>query len=342
MRRSHPPVHVAAALLVAGGLAACGTDGSEASGAPAPAASTRVVESAYGEVEIPAEPERILADLMTVDYLTALGYDLDNVIGVFGLDFYRDAEDHYLRDQLADEDLIDPGFPYEVDLEAVAAAAPDLILLPFDQIDGAKTRQKLAQIAPLVAVPTAEDDRDGGRYAGGASFQDWRGTLRSYGELLGRDAEAEAYIQGTEATLEQVREEHADLIEAAEVVEAKSTPDFVAINPIDPNPSVLGSILLSELGFGQPAAVDAVEPDEWGTIEVSLENTDLLESDLLFLEVREDSARHEESPLWDSLDVVQDDRVVTVGNHWEFGGAVGAREVLADIDDALSSLAATS
>lgn len=320
-------------------LAACGSDASEAGAGTEPEPTTRVVESAYGEVEIPAEPQRIVADLMTVDYLTALGYDTDTIVGVFGLDFYADDETHYLRDELAREDLVDPGFAYDADLEAVAAADPDLILLPFDQIDGAKGREKLAAIAPLVAVPTSEEDADGGRYGGTASFQDWRGTLRSYGELLGREDEAEAFIAETEDQIEQLREEHADVIAATEVVQAKSTPEYVAINPIETDLAALGSILLGELGFHEPAAVQDAEVDEWGSVDVSQENTSLLDGDLLFLEVREGSDRHESSPLWETLEVVQNAGVVTVGNHWQFGGAVGAREVLADIDATLTELA---
>lgn len=329
------------AVLAATVLTACGTDDdSSPSDATAEEATTRVVESAYGEVEIPTEPQRIMADLMTVDYLTALGYDTDNIVGVFGADFHSDDEDHYLRDELAREGLVDPGFVYEAELEAVAAADPDLILLPFDQIDGTRSREKLAKVAPLVAVPTSEENAEGGRYGGTASFQDWRGTLRSYGELLGREAEAEAFIEESEAMLEDLREEHADLIAETSVVQAKSTSEYVAINPINTDLAALGSILLGELGFQQPPAVETAKPDEWGSIDISQENTSLLDGDLLFLEVRENSLRHEDSPLWETLDVVRSDRVVIVGNHWQFGGAVGAREVIADVDETLTAIAA--
>lgn len=327
------------ALLVTIVLSACGDDGGAGQPAAASEETTRVVQGAYGEVEIPAEPQRIVADLMTVDYLTALGYDTDNIVGVFGAGFHAEDEEHYLRDELSRDDLVDPGFPYEADLEAIAAADPDLILLPFDQIDGAEGREKMAKVAPLLAVPTSEEDADGGRYGGTASFQDWRGTLRSYGELLGLEAEAEAYIEESEAMIDELREEHADVIAETEVVQAKSTTDYVAINPIDTDLAALGSILLRELGFEQPQAVESAKPDEWGSIDISQENTSLLDGDLLFLEVREGSERHEESPLWDTLEVVQNDRVVVVGNHWQFGGAVGAREVLADIDETLTAIA---
>jgi len=300
-----------------------------------------VVGGAYGEVEIPAEPQRILADLMTVDYLIALGYDTSAIVGVFGGDWYAEEDSHYLHEEVSRERLVDPGFAYEADLEEVAAADPDLILVPFDQIDGVETKDQLADIAPLLAVPTSESTKSDERYAGTASFQDWRGTLRAYGAVLGREDEAEAYIAESEEMLEELRTEHADLIETTAVVQAKSTPDYVAITPLTTDQGALGSILLNELGFQQPDQLDAVEPDEWGSIEISEENTSLLDGDLLFLEVREGSTEHEKSPLWSTLDVVRNDGVVVVGNHWEFGGAVGARVVIEDIDAALDGDPAT-
>jgi iron complex transport system substrate-binding protein len=321
-------------LLASTVLTACGSSEEPAKTAE----TTRVVRSSYGEVEIPSEPKRIIADVLTIDYLTALGYDTDNIVGVFGASYHSGDEDYYQHEQVSRVGLIDPGFAFEANVEEVAAAKPDLILLPFDQIDGAEAREELAQIAPLVAVPTSESTPEEGRYGGTASFQDWRGTLRSYGAVLDREDEAEAYIEETEGMIEDLREEHADTIASSRVVQAKSTPDYVAVNPITNDKAALGSILLREMGFREPDAVRKAKADEWGSIELSQENSSLLDGDLLFLEVREGSTRHEESPLWKTLNVVRNDRVITVGNHWQVGGAVGAREVLEDIDETLTEI----
>jgi ABC-type Fe3+-hydroxamate transport system substrate-binding protein len=102
----------------------------------------------------------------------------------------------------------------------------------------------------------------------------------------------------------------------------------------------LSSLVLTELGFTAPEAVAAIPPDEYGSIEISAENTNLLDADLLFLEVRQGSTRHEESPLWAGLGVVRSGNVVVVGNHWEFGGAVAARTVVGDIAAALDDYVA--
>ncbi|GAA4815463.1 ABC transporter substrate-binding protein [Nocardioides caeni] len=324
---------VSGVLLALPALAACGTEGHGRAGDGEGA--TRTVTGAYGEIEIPADPQRIMADPMTVDYLTALGYDTSVIVGVFAATDHVEEEDHYLHDALDWDAMVDPGYTYEADLEQVAAADPDLILVPFDQIDGAEGLDQMKEIAPLLAVPTSEPTEEEGRYGGTASFQDWRGTLRSYGELLDREEEAEAYIAETEEQLETLRTDQAAAIAEIEVVQAKSTPDYVAVNPLTSDKGAIGVTLLRELGFEQPEQLDAIEPDEWGTIDISPENTSLLDGDLLFLEVRDATSRHEDSPLWPTLDVVANDRVVTVGNHWEFGGAVGARAVIADIAAAI-------
>ncbi|HEY7073489.1 MAG TPA: ABC transporter substrate-binding protein, partial [Acidimicrobiales bacterium] len=187
-------IALAAAVLAV--PAACG-GGDEEPAAPAEDA-TRTVETAYGEVEIPAEPQRIVGDLMTVDYLSALGYDTDRIVGVFDRDFF--PADHYLAGVLGQDGIVDVGSTYEPNVEAIAAARPDLILLPFDQIDGSPVLDELREIAPLAAVATSEGSDDPEvRYGGTASFQDWRSTIRAYGALLDLGDEAEAYVADTEA-----------------------------------------------------------------------------------------------------------------------------------------------
>jgi iron complex transport system substrate-binding protein len=339
--RSTGSALAALALVLLPAIAGCGDD--DAAGGASDAA-TRSVEGAYGPIDIPAEPQRIFADLMTVDYLTALGFDTSRIAGVFGAGFFQEADAHYLDGFFAAQEVIDPGFQYDANVEEVAAADPDLILLPFDQIDGSEIQTELAAIAPLLVVPTSEGREAAVRFGGTASFQDWRTTLGAYGELLDLGDEAEAYITETEAQLEAISAEHGDLITSITATEAKSTPDYMAINALDSalESGVLGTIIMSELGFRPPEQLAALAPDEYGTIELSSENIDLLDGDLLFLEVREGSTEHEASPLWPALSVVQEGGVVVVGNHWEFGGAVAAREVIADIDEALDALAARS
>jgi iron complex transport system substrate-binding protein len=300
------------------------------------------VEGAYGPIEIPTDPQRIVADLMTVDYLTALGYDTSKIVAVFEAEWFAGIDDHYLADFFAEQQPIDPGPQWDVNLEALAAAEPDLIIAPFDQLDRSPQLAQIQQIAPTLVIPTSEGEDPEGRYGGTASFQDWRSTIRSYGNVLGLEAEAEAYVAESEAALASLETEFGDLIASTTATQAKSTPDSMAINVLsaDSERGVLGSILMSELGFTAPEAQAGIEPDEYGTIELSAETVNLLDGDLLFLEVRSDATGHSDSPLWETLGVVQADNVITVGNHWEYGGAVAARIVIDDLRAALETYAA--
>jgi iron complex transport system substrate-binding protein len=363
------------ALALVAPLAACGSDSDDAASGtsptadvtaepevtaepdeagatePAPAATATTgtdvagsvtVESAYGPIDIPAEPQRIVGDLMALDYMTALGIDAERFVGVFDADFFPD--DHYMADDLGREELVDPGFQWEPNLEVLAAADPDLIVLPFDQIDGAPQLNEMEEIAPVLVVPTSDTRDPRVRYGGTASFQDWRSTLRSFAEVFDRQDEAEAYIAETEAEIAALQADYGDVIADTTATEMKSTPDFVAINALSSalESGVLGTILLSELGFTAPPQQAAATVDEFGSIDISQENLDLVDGDLLFVEVREDTKTYEESPLWDTLSVVQNGGVAEVGNHWEYGGAQAARVVIADIRAALEGLATRS
>lgn len=299
---------------------------------------TITVEGAYGPVEIPANPQRIVGDLMALDYMTALGFEPEQFVGVFDASFFPD--DHYLADYLGRDDLVDPGFQWDANLEVLATADPDLIVAPFDQLDGAPQMAEMEQIAPVLVIPTSETRDAGVRFGGTASFQDWRTTLRAFGSVFGLEDEAEAYIAGTEAEIESLLADYGDVIPETTATEMKSTPDFVAINALNTalESGVLGTILLSELGFTSPPQQAEVTADEYGGIDISAENLDLVDGDLLFVEVREGSKTYEDSPLWGNLSVVQNGGVHEVGNHWEYGGAQAARVVLADIRAALEGL----
>lgn len=88
------------------------------------------------------------------------------------------------------------------------------------------------------------------------------------------------------------------------------------------------------------AVEGAYGPVEHGGVDLSLENLDVLDGDLRFMEVREGATTYEASPLWPTLEVVTNGGVVVVGNHWHFGGVVGTRHVIDDMAAALVELAA--
>ena len=73
-----------------------------------PSRTSHTVAGAYGDIEVPTDPQRIVADMMTVDYLTALGYDTSKIVGVFDTGWFRQQDEHYLGDFFANEDSSTP------------------------------------------------------------------------------------------------------------------------------------------------------------------------------------------------------------------------------------------
>ncbi|NAZ38392.1 ABC transporter substrate-binding protein, partial [Rubellimicrobium sp. CFH 75288] len=85
----------------------------------------------------------------------------------------------------------------QIDIEAVAATAPDLIVAVRSGLTASEFAL-LSRIAPVLAVPPGIED-----------FQlDWAGQLRLIGRATGRSAEAEARIAEAEARLDAVAAAH--------------------------------------------------------------------------------------------------------------------------------------
>ncbi|WFR64110.1 ABC transporter substrate-binding protein [Paenibacillus amylolyticus] len=102
--------------------------------------ATRTYKSLSGDVEIPAEPKRIVTDMYVSDLL-ALG-----VKPVGAVQYY--LENPFYADQVAGIESI--GDRAAVSMEKVIALNPDLIITYSDQASEIESYQK---IAPTVVIP---------------------------------------------------------------------------------------------------------------------------------------------------------------------------------------------
>ncbi|BBE23513.1 hypothetical protein MN0502_23960 [Arthrobacter sp. MN05-02] len=142
--------HVRLAVLSAAAaatlaLTACGGS-SEAADEPA-AASTVSIEHAQGTTEVPVDPETVFTfDLGALDTLDALGVDVAGV------------PQGTLPDQLSayeGGDITNIGSMKEPDFEAIAAAAPDLIIISGRVAD---SYGELSEIAPTIDLSVDATD----------------------------------------------------------------------------------------------------------------------------------------------------------------------------------------
>ncbi|MEM9040082.1 MAG: ABC transporter substrate-binding protein [Actinomycetota bacterium] len=153
----------------------------------APDDELRVVQTSFGEVEVPANPERVVAlDAVAAMNLISVGVEPTTVFDINGAETVRNVLTERgiaLRSDLGD------GFS-ELNYEAVAVEDPDLIIIVavdgFENLTG-----PLAEIAPTIVMPF---------------FSTWDEAMRDTGALFEREAEAEAVIAGLEQRFAEVGE----------------------------------------------------------------------------------------------------------------------------------------
>lgn len=222
--------------------------------------STRIVKHALGETEIPAEPKRIVAlgeEFMLADLLD-LGVQpiASTASGSNGT--FIGLESHDLSD-------IEPIAGFELDLEALAALQPDLIVIWESGVESAGGAATLSQIAPFVAITLSPD---------------FRTTYSDIAAIFGQEARA----------TERVAEYNDAAKKAGESLDAANRT--VSVATIYPGGSITvyvdGPIdlpqALLDIGFALVPDAAAFPPTRSsGRAELSLEQVQLLAGDDLLL-----------------------------------------------------------
>lgn len=138
----------------------------------------------------------------------------------------------------------------EINLEAIAATAPDLVL---GRDEDLADLPELSAIAPVIALGSV------------ASDVDWRDDLVRVAEATGTQAVATELLARYEARLAQVRAAHADVLGSRVLMAAVADDGGVSLSG-----SRLAVRVLSDLGAAFSPAMAAVVPD--GEADYSREN----------------------------------------------------------------------
>src|SRR3954470_16748568 len=303
---SRRPVHRAAVLALAAavlsGLAACGgaddteeaaTSSSSSNGGAWPV----TIENRFGTTEIPAEPERVVTvGFNDQDFVLALGVPPVGVRENLG-DY--DVENRpWAQQQLSGAEFPTVGGA-EIDVEAVAALEPDLIVGVYSFMDQAVYDQ-LSGIAPTLAQTD--------EYADGAT--PWQQQTLLTGRALGKQAEAQQLVDDVEGQFPDVAAEHPDFAGKALAV------DFAGVGGSAHflfGTDDLRTQFFTDLGF---------EVTDTSTA-VSQEQLPLFDQDVLIGGgYTKDEALAD--PLFAGLDVVSSDRTVYFGDYTtDLMGALG-------------------
>jgi ABC-type Fe3+-hydroxamate transport system substrate-binding protein len=273
-------------ILLALTLAACGGDDDGDDG------NTIDVAHSYGSSRVPLDPERIVSlDTQWTDVLTALGTPPVAV----GRDPNLDADSFpWQGDELADTTLLELGeaIPYE----AIAEQNPQVIVATWVVEDEA-IYDRLSNIAPT--IPVIGDD---------VQVDSWQDMAGVAGRMLQAEDEAQALVADVEATVGGFAEQHPGLDGKTYALANYVAGDAIYV-VADPDDGA--AVVFADLGMGiTPTVLDAAD-DVSGRVELSLEQTSMLDSDLLL--ILPNGADPAEMPGYDRLPAVQSDAVVVLG-----------------------------
>ena len=317
-RRVLPTVTVAAVAL---SLAACGSDDDSAtsggSGGDGGAAAEEVtVSTLYGDIPVPAEPERVVT-LAENALDTALSVGVTPV----GTTASRggNAPPAYLGAEAAEIPVV--ATVAEPNLEAILEAEPDLILAA----SGLEQEQyeALSAIAPTIVPETPERG-------------DWQAPLRTYAEALGEEG-------ALTEELEAIEERAAALAEQGAYEGSAAVVRWMANGPVLMNATHMPGSLLEAAG-ATPLQVAEDLGERPHSDPLSLENLEQVDADRLFLAAfgadggsALEAARTQ--PAFARLGAVQEDRAVEVdGSVWSSAsGPIAADLVMDDMEEAAAS-----
>jgi iron complex transport system substrate-binding protein len=284
-------VVLVAFLLGIGLLAGCGGSDSP-SASEEPSGESVTITHKFGETTVPADPERVVTvGWSDQDFVLALG-----VVPVGTRSWFENYNDFPWVKEATDGKGVPVIEGDTINFEAIAKAEPDVIFAIYETIDE-KTYDQLSQIAPTVIQSDEYPDEQ----------TPWDVQLLTTGEALGKKQQAQGLVDEVNAGIDAAKRAHPEFAGKTLVADFSSEPDApYLIGAGDPRRT-----LFDALGFAAQETVG----------DVSQERLSLLEGDLLFVNgvTKQQLA---ESPAFQRLNVVREDRTLYAGSDSTLSGAL--------------------
>ncbi|UPK43583.1 ABC transporter substrate-binding protein [Paenibacillus pabuli] len=255
--------------------------------------ATRIYKSLSGDVEIPAEPKRIVTDMYVSDLLT-LG-----IKPVGAVQYY--LENPFYADQV--EGIENIGDRAAVSLEKVVALDPDLIITYSDQAEEIESYQK---IAPTVVIPYG-------------TFTNVEDEIRGFGELMNKSEEAEAWLKTYNERIEAARAKVKAVIKPEETFSILEVSDKSYYGYGDNfgrgGQAVYRALQLAPLEITKK---ELMGDTQWK--EISREVVGDYAGDHIFLTVGENNKNYQGDSVWQSLPAVKNNQVYELeeDRYWYF------------------------
>lgn len=271
--------------------------------------ATVTVTDVRGEVEIPANPQRIVDLSGNSDILSILGY---SVIGTANSDAYDYTKfPVYLEDTLAGAEILGYSMQDTMDVEAVMNLNPDLIIISTVQ---EKMYDQLSAIAPTVMIQL--------------EALNWKDDIHTVAKIFGKEAEANAWLDAYNAKAAEagarIKEIYGE--DTSYMSFLASGGQFFVFTGAG-----FGSVLYEDMGLKVPDGMP--EQSDISLPVVTYEGLAAIEADYIFVMATEaDKAELEANAIWNSLPAVQNGQVVELpaSPYFNQGYSSIGRELLLD------------
>ncbi|RBP84555.1 iron-siderophore ABC transporter substrate-binding protein [Marinomonas rhizomae] len=286
-------------------------------------ASTHSVTTKYGEVEINDDVKRIVTlSEDALDSAIALGIKPLGAIATRG----GDSVAEYIQQRASGVNMV--GTSRQNNLEAIAAQRPDLILasayLPQDQYN------ILSKIAPTIAP-----------IAPGMVSDNWIKVAKVYAQALNKSEQMDSILNDLKDREDRLKKVITHKLSKEE--RSATLARWMPQGPIVMSSQIFSTDVLAATGFTINDA-GVIKEGRPHSSPLSLENLSKVDSDWLFLatlntEGKDALEAAKESPSFTRLNVVKEDRVVTVnGQLWtSAAGPLAAHAILDDIQNIIDN-----
>lgn len=246
---------------------------------------TMVVESLKGNVEIPANPERIVDISGSSEELLILGY---TPVGTANIDSYNTTEvASYVKDQLGSAKVVGHSMMETMDMEAILACNPDLIIMSERQ---SQIYDQLKEIAPTVMI------KDYGN--------DWRERLTDIAKMFNKEDKATEWLSNYDETAKKLGEEvAANNGEESYLPVLSSSGQFMVFSDAG-----IGTIINEDMGLARPENLPV--QDGITLPMLSIEGLAEIDADhIVLIATDADKAELEENSVWQNIRAVKEGNV---------------------------------
>ena len=278
--------------------------------------NTVTVTDVRGEVEIPANPKRIVDLSGNSDILSILGY---KVVGTANSDAYDYTKfPSYLEDTLSGAKILGYSMQDTMDVEAVMNLNPDLIVISTVQ---EKMYDALSEIAPTVMIQL--------------EALNWKDDVRALGKVFGKEDVANEWIANYEAKAK----------DAGDKIKAKYGDDTTYLSFLASGGQFFvfdgagfGDVLYKDMGLAKPEGMP--EQTDISLPVVTYEGLAAIKADYIFaIATDEDLAQLEANSIWNNLPAVKNGNVVILESSPYFNqgySPIGREKLVDEIGDMLN------